>query len=44
MPNVKDPNQQKFDLQEEIALTYQKIAWIWRDGNITASDGWETRV
>lgn len=44
MPNVEDPAQQKFDLQEEIAFTYQKIEWIWRDGNITAIDDWEARV
>jgi type VI secretion system secreted protein Hcp len=44
MPNVEDPAQQKFDLQEEIAFTYQKIEWIWRDGNIVASDDWEARV
>lgn len=44
MPNVEDPAQQRFDMQEEVAFTYQKIEWIWRDGNITAMDDWEARV
>ena len=26
---------------QEVSLTYQKIEWIWRDGNVTASDDWE---
>lgn len=26
---------------QEVSLTYQKIEWIWRDGNITAMDDWE---
>jgi type VI secretion system secreted protein Hcp len=44
MPNVEDPAQQKFDMQEEVAFTYRKIEWIWKDGNIVASDDWEARV
>ena len=44
MPNIEDPAQQKFDLQEEVAFTYQKIEWIWTDGNETAMDDWEARV
>jgi len=44
MPNAEDPEQQKFDMQEEIAFTYQKIEWIWKDGNVTAMDDWEARV
>ena len=44
MPNVEDPARQKLDMQEEVAFSYQKIEWIWRDGNIVASDDWETRV
>jgi len=32
------PNDQ---VVQEVSLTYQKIEWIWRDGNITATDDWE---
>jgi type VI secretion system secreted protein Hcp len=28
-------------LVQEVDLTYQKIEWVWVDGNITASDDWE---
>lgn len=44
MPNIEDPAQQKFDMQEEVAFTYQKIEWIWHDGNLAAEDDWEARV
>ncbi|HEY4930932.1 MAG TPA: Hcp family type VI secretion system effector [Terriglobales bacterium] len=44
MPNVEDPAQQKFDMQEEVAFTYQKIEWTWTDGSILAMDDWEARV
>jgi len=44
MPNVEDPTQQKFDMQEEVAFVYQKIEWIWKDGDIMATDDWEARV
>ena len=44
MPNVEDPTQQKFDMQEEVAFVYQKIEWIWKDGDISAMDDWEARV
>ncbi len=25
----------------EVGFTYQKIAWTWKEGNITATDDWE---
>ncbi len=28
-------------LREEITFTYQKIEWIWTDGETTAEDDWE---
>ncbi|MCY1057277.1 type VI secretion system tube protein TssD [Nannocystis sp. SCPEA4] len=28
-------------LVQEISLTYQKIEWIWVEGNITSTDDWE---
>lgn len=44
MPNVEDPTPQKFDMHEEVAFSYQKIEWVWKDGNIMAMDDWEARV
>ena len=44
LPNVDDPAQQKMPLHETVELTYQKIEWIWKDGNATASDDWEART
>jgi len=44
MPNIEDPAQQRFDPQEEVAFTYQKIEWIWTEGNEIAMDDWEARV
>jgi len=34
----------KFAEYEEITFTYQKIEWVWKDGNITAMDDWEAAV
>ncbi len=44
MPNNKHPELMKFAEYEEIAFTYQKITWTWKDGGITASDDWEAPV
>jgi type VI secretion system secreted protein Hcp len=38
MANNKDPELAKLAEYEEIAFTYQKIEWIWVDGNIVATD------
>ncbi len=38
MANNKDPELAKLAEYEEIAFSYQKIEWIWVDGNITATD------
>jgi len=27
---------------EEVSFTYQRIEWIWNDGNLTGVDDWET--
>jgi len=40
----EDPNLQKFPLRENVSFTYQKIEWIWVDGNVIASDDWEAVV
>jgi type VI secretion system secreted protein Hcp len=44
MPNNKHPDLMKFAEYEEIAFTYQKIAWTWVDGGIEAEDDWEAPV
>jgi len=44
MPNNKHPELSKFAEYEEIAFTYQKIEWTWKDGGITAQDDWESPV
>ena len=31
-------------LREEIAFTYQKVEWVWTDGNVSASDSWQSTV
>jgi type VI secretion system secreted protein Hcp len=43
MPDVEDPAQEKLDMYEEVSFTYQKIEWIWKDGNIIAMDDWEAQ-
>lgn len=40
MLNNKNPDMMKFTEYEEVAFTYQKINWIWVNGNIVASDSW----
>jgi len=44
MANNKHPDLMKFAEYEEVAFTYQKIEWTWKDGGITAMDDWEAPV
>jgi type VI secretion system secreted protein Hcp len=44
MLNNKNPELTRYAEYEEIAFTYQKITWTWKDGGITANDDWETPV
>ena len=44
MLNNKNPELMKYAEFEEIAFTYQKITWTWKDGGIEASDDWESPV
>jgi type VI secretion system secreted protein Hcp len=39
-----DPANNGLPLREEITFTYQKIEWIWTDGETTAEDDWQTPV
>jgi type VI secretion system secreted protein Hcp len=40
MPNNKVAELSKLSEYEEVAFTYEKIEWIWTDGNISAIDTW----
>ena len=31
-------------LREEVTFTYQKIEWIWTDGETSAEDAWQSQV
>ena len=44
LPNTQDPTLMKFTEYEEVSFTYQKIEWIWTDGNITAVNDWAPPV
>jgi type VI secretion system secreted protein Hcp len=36
----EDPANNGLPLREEITFTYQKIEWIWTEGETTAEDDW----
>lgn len=40
MLNNKNPELVRYAEYEEISFTYQKIEWVWQQGNKTASDDW----
>jgi type VI secretion system secreted protein Hcp len=44
MLNNKNPELTRYAEYEEIAFTYQKITWTWKDGGITSQDDWEAPV
>lgn len=44
MPNNKNPELTRYAEYEEVAFTYQKIEWTWKDGGITALDDWQAPV
>lgn len=44
MPNVKDPEKQKYGHQEHLELRYEKITWKFVEGNIISSDAWNERT
>jgi len=41
MANNKHPDLMKFAEYEEVAFTYQKIEWVWKEGGISGNDDWE---
>jgi len=42
MLNNKNPDLVRYAEYEEISFTYQKIEWVWKLGNKTATDDWES--
>jgi type VI secretion system secreted protein Hcp len=43
MNDNENPVTRTLPLREEISFTYQKIEWIWADGEVTAQDSWEAQ-
>ena len=41
MPNNRAPKLARLTEYEEVAFTYQRIEWIWNEGNLTGADDWE---
>ena len=44
MANNKHPDLMKFAEYEEVAFTYEKITWTWKDGGIESEDSWVAPV
>jgi type VI secretion system secreted protein Hcp len=44
MANNKHSDLMKFAEYEEVAFTYEKITWTWKDGGIEAEDSWAAPV
>jgi type VI secretion system secreted protein Hcp len=42
MPNTRYPKLARLTEYEEVAFTYQRIEWVWNDGNLTGVDDWDT--
>ena len=43
MHNVKDPTKETFVHQEEVAIRYEKITWLFKEGNLQHTDTWNIR-
>jgi len=41
MLNNKYPELQRYAEHEEVSFAYQKIQWMWTDGNIMTQDDWD---
>jgi type VI secretion system secreted protein Hcp len=41
--DVKDPNKEQYGHLEEVHFRYEKIQWLYLDGNIAAEDSWTER-
>ncbi|MCK5375503.1 MAG: type VI secretion system tube protein Hcp [Acidobacteria bacterium] len=40
MPDVDNPGNEQYKHMEEVSMRYEKIKWIWVDGNIEYEDSW----
>ena len=40
MADNENPANANLAVREEISLVYQKIEWLWTDGNVSAQDDW----
>jgi len=43
MHDIKNPIYEKHNHLEEIELRYEKITWLYKDGNIIHADSWNVR-
>ncbi len=43
MHDIKDPSKEKHIHLELVELRYEKITWLYKDGNIKHSDSWNER-
>ena len=41
LPDSRDAATPNYPVQQEITFTYQKIEWIWTEGEVTAEDSWQ---
>ncbi|WP_134705963.1 type VI secretion system tube protein TssD [Rahnella sp. CJA17(1/100)] len=44
MFDIKDPAKEKFNHMEIVEFRYQKITWLYLDGNIQHTDAWNERA
>lgn len=40
MRNIKNPDNNKYEMYQDVSFTYQKIESIYKEGNITGQDDW----
>ncbi len=41
LPDSRDAATPDYPVQQQISFTYQKIEWIWTDGEVTAENSWQ---
>ena len=44
MHNVKDPTKETFVHQEEVSIRYEKITWLFKEGNLQHTDEWNIKT
>jgi type VI secretion system secreted protein Hcp len=43
MHDVKEVGKEKHNHLETVELRYEKISWVYKDGNVVHSDAWNER-